>query len=493
MQIIILHTNDTHGHLLPLPDASGSPLGGYARRASFVNMQRAKNPHTLLLDAGDYYQGSRYWHAFRGAANIELMNTLRYDVGALGNHDTDGGNALLAERLRQANFPVLCANMTFPKGHILADAWQPYIIKEIEGVKIAIFSMLIDALPLYLPEFRDSVQITPAIETARALVSKLRKQADVVIHLSHLGQLGDIEVAEAVTGIDLIIGGHTHLPLEKPLMVKGTPIIRAIAGGQLIGQAELDISEKGIVTLTDYRLHPLGDDIPDDTAVTALIESWRRKLPPERVLGQLDVPLDTRSAVKGGGESAAGNFFVDAMRTYFGNAVDLAFVHMGTLRGDRIYAAGDFSNHDLSEYHPFDNTPTLMTLTAPQLKIMLERGVSALPYTVGTFLSQAGLRVTVDVNRQAQIIDAHHPKILTSGERIIRAEFEGTAIDFSDENCTFNVVMDGYIGRGGAGYFITKSGQNVRLADVSGSDVLKWYLYNYSPVNAAPKGRFVFV
>jgi hypothetical protein len=111
---------------------------------------------------------------------------------------------------------------------------------------------------------------------------------------------------------------------------------------------------------------------------------------------------------------------------------------------------------------------------------------------VGTFLSQAGLVVTVDISRQAQIIDPHHPRILTSGERILRADFKGEAIDFTDESRTFNVVMDGYIGRGGAGYFVTKSGQNVRLADVSGSDILKWYLHNYSPVNPALQGRIIF-
>ncbi len=493
MQITILHSNDTHGQLMPLPTESGALWGGYARRATFIKQQRAAHPYLLLVDAGDFYQGTRFWHAFRGEPDIRLMNMLGYDVGALGNHDCDGGIDVLADRLHQANFPVLCANMTFPPGHLLADVWQPSLIKTVGGVRVAFFSMLIDAMQLYPAEFQSAVQVEDAIATARRLVVQLRAQADVVIHLSHLGQLGDVAVAEAVSGIDLIIGGHTHVPLKEPLVINGTPIVRAIAGGQLMGRLVLDISPGESVRLTDYRLVALDASFADDPAIAAEIDRWRAKLPPERVLGQLAVPIDTRSQVKGAGESTAGNFFTDAMRAYFGDAVDLAFVHMGTLRGDRIYPAGDFTNHDLSEFHPFDNHPVLMEISAPQLKVILERGASALPYTVGTFLSQSGLKVVIDPSRPPMEIDPHHPHILFPGERIVRAEFRGEAVDFSDKTRTFRIVTDGYMGRGGAGYFVLKNAQNIHTAEVSGSTVLKWYLENFSPVNPAIDGRIVIL
>jgi len=263
MQLTILHSNDTHGQLMPLPTASGALLGGYARRATFISQQRAAHPQLLLVDAGDYYQGTRFWHAFRGEPDITLMNMLQYDVGALGNHDCDGGIDVLADRLRQANFPVLCANMTFPPGHPLADAWQPSVIKTIGGVRVAFFSILIDAMQLYPAEFQAAVQVEPAIDTARRLIPQLRAQADAVIHLSHLGQLGDVAVAEAVFDIDLIIGGHTHLPPEKPLVINGTPIVRAIAGGQLMGRVTLDVSAGEPVRLIDYRLVPLDDSFAE--------------------------------------------------------------------------------------------------------------------------------------------------------------------------------------------------------------------------------------
>jgi 5'-nucleotidase len=256
-----------------------------------------------------------------------------------------------------------------------------------------------------------------------------------------------------------------------------------------MGRLELEVLPGQKPQLRNYRLLPLDDGFADDPSTAAIVEKWRKRLPPERVLGQLLAPLDTRSKIKGGGESAAGNFFTNAMLAYFSNQADLAFVHMGTLRGDRIYPAGNFTNHDLSEYHPFDNTPMLMEITAPQLKIILERGVRELPVTVGAFLSLAGLRVVIDPTRRAQTVDPTHPRILFPGKRVLRAEFRGQAIDFSDEQRTFNIVTDGYMGRGGAGYFTLKEAKNIRQASVGASDVLKWYLEKFSPIDPSPNGR----
>ncbi len=474
---------------MPLPTEDGALLGGYARRASFIRRQRAAHLHLLLLDAGDFYQGTRYWHAFQGEADIELMNHLRYDAAALGNHDADGGVATLAARMKQAQFPVLCANMRFPAGHPLAKAWQPYVIKAIGGVKVAIFSLLIDTMLLYPPEFQAAALVTPFIEAARSLITLLRPQADLLIHLSHLGHLADVELLETLKGIDLVIGGHTHTALPEPVRVNGTPLVRSLAGGQLMGRLELEVSPGQKPQLQDYRLVPLDDSFADDPSTKVIVEKWRQKLPPERVLGQLLTPLDTRSKIKGGGESAAGNFFTDAMLACFNNQADLAFVHMGTLRGDRIYPAGAFTNHDLSEYHPFDNTPMLMEITAPQLKTILERGARELPFTVGAFLSQAGLRVVIDPTRPAQQVAPDHPRILIPGRRITHAEFRGQPIDFSDARRTFRIVTDGYMGRGGAGYFTLKEAKNIRQAPVSASEALKWYLAKFSPIDPSPDGR----
>lgn len=491
MELILLHTNDTHGHLKPIPTPDGTSQGGYARRATFVQRQRAENPNTLLLDAGDFYQGSRFWHEFKGQPDIRLMNTLRYDAATIGNHDFDGGLELLARRLREARFPILCANFHVESNHILHNLWQPYVILNTHGLRVAVLGLTIDALELYPQAFREQVRITPAIETARTLLPELRRQADVVILLSHLGHLGDVALAEAVAGFDLIIGGHTHTALEQPLWVNDTPIVRGIVGNSSIGRSVLQVEPGNAARLRAYALHPLGEEIPGNAAIEAEVEQWEGQLPPERVLGHLQDALDTRSEVKGSGENRAGNFFADALLAYFAEQVDLAFVHMGTLRGDRLYGPGVFTNHDLSEYHPFDNPPILMEITAPQLKFILERGVSALPTPVGTFLSHAGLKVWVDLNQPAQQIDPNHPHLLHPGSRIVRAEFNGATIDFSDEQRTFRIVCDGYMGRGGSGYFILKHAANIRVYEYGASQALTWYLRLFSPVAVPLGGRII--
>ncbi len=445
----------------------------------------------LLLDGGDFYQGSRYWHAFQGQPDIRLMNKLGYDAATLGNHDCDGGVDILAQRLAEANFPILCANMQFPSGHLLHQAWQAYIIKHIGQIRVAIFGLTIDVPELYLPDFRQDVQMIPILDTVQTLLPALRQQADIVILLSHLGHLDDIALAEAFTDIDLIIGSHTHIPLTEPLLINGTPIVRSSAGTQTMGRIHLSLNQSERSQLRNYTLVPLDASVPNDPALQPELAYWEAQLPPTEVLGQLRTPLNTRSEIKGSGESAAGNFFTDAMRAYFKDEIDIAMVHMGTLRGDRIYGAGDFTNHDLRDYHPFDNRPILMDLSAPQLKFLLERGVSALPTPVGTFLSQSGLQVIADLSQPAQVIELTRAQLIRPGQRIIAATYQGQIIDFSNESQTFRICMDSYMGEGGAGYYITQTGQNIRQLEVSILDILQWYLKHYSPVYVNIENRLI--
>ncbi|MEM7531793.1 MAG: 5'-nucleotidase C-terminal domain-containing protein [Chloroflexota bacterium] len=512
MELVILHSNDTHGHLKPLPSPTPTmpqrTLGGYARRATFIAQQRAMHPNVLLLDAGDFYQGSRYWHAFDGEPDIELMNALQYDVASLGNHDFDGGFELLGARLQQANFPILCANMRVQADHPLSGCWQSSIIKELadengDVLRVGIFGLLIDLPQLYPPGFTDHVTCLPIVETAQEMVRSLRLQCDVIIFLSHLGGEDDVEMAQAVDGIDLIIGGHSHTELEEILWVNHTPIVRSIAGTQKMGRVQLSVTVGECPTITSYQLFPLDDRYADDPNTSSLLATWDAKLPPERVLGQLITPLDTRTESKAAGESAAGNFYVDALLTYGQWAAKaqpthypnptIAIAHMGTIRGDRVYAAGDFTNHDLGEYHPFPNPPLIRELTAPQLKKLLEQGASKLPQAHSIFLSFAALTAVIDISRQPQIIDIYNERIVQAGERVVSAAYQGQPIDFSDEQQTFIVILDGFMGKGVATYFFLKESPLLVKFDTLGSEVVTWYLTHHSPIRAAVEGRIQLV
>ncbi len=491
MILSILHTNDVHGYLTPMPMPDGSASGGYARRAALIRQLRARSPASLLLDAGDVYQGSRYWHAFRGQPDIALMNALGYDALTLGNHDFDGGLELLARRLGEARFPVLCANFTPRPDSLLAGLWRSHVILRAGNWRVAVFGLTIETPELYPPDFAAHIEVTPYLERAAALVPTLRRQADAVILLSHLGQRGDEAVAASVPGIDLIIGGHNHHPLAEPLYAAGTPIVRGPVGAPALCETRLRRGADDALHLEAHLRHPLDECVPAEARIQAQVDSWTARLPAAEIVGRLADPLDTRTAVKCTGENRAGNFFTNALMHCFAGQADIALVHMGTLRGDRVYPPGDFTTHDLQEFHPFDNPPALLEVTAPQLKQVLEHGVSALPYPTGVFLSPAGLRVWVDVRRPAQRRDGGSAAV--PGERIVRALFRGEEIDFRDPRRTFRLACDGYMAAGGAGYGVLRSARRLQRPPYGANRLLRDYLAQHSPARVPLEGRIVML
>ncbi|GAB4521189.1 MAG: bifunctional metallophosphatase/5'-nucleotidase [Anaerolineales bacterium] len=488
--LTLLHTNDVHGYITPVPQPDGSQLGGYARRATLVQRLRARQPATLLLDAGDFYQGSRYWHAFQGQPDIRLMNLLGYDAATLGNHDFDGGLELLAARLKEAHFPVLSANFHVPASHFLAGLWQPWVFLQTGGLRVAVFGLTIESRELY-PEafFAQGGYITPYLETAASLLPRLRAQADVVILLSHLGQLGDEEVAANVPGIDLIIGGHNHHPLPEALFVNDIPIVRGPVGAPALSETRLEIRPRQPARLAFHRQHPLGGDIPSQPAIEAEIKGW--VLPPAETIGQLGDALDTRTEIKCVGENRAGNFFTDTLLAHFAGQADFGLVHMGSLRGDRIYPAGDFTENDLLEFYPFDNEPVIVRLNAPQLKQVLEHGMSTLPVPTGIFLTFSGLRVRADTSRPGEILQGD--RIVVPGERIVAAEANGQAIDFQDEHRVFRVLCDSYMASGGSGYLPMRTAEVLYRVPEGANHILRERFRRHSPVHVPLDGRLTFI
>jgi len=243
--IVILHTNDTHSRIEPYNDKyEGNDVGGVLRRNTFIQETRKEYPNTLLVDAGDFSQGTPYFNLFKGVPEIELMNQMGYDVVALGNHEFDNGSKALAKRLKVADFKVLCANYQF-KNKQLAKIVKPYTIISIAGKKIGFFGLLRDLEKMVLPDvYRETTFLDP-IATAQKMVDLLKnqEQCDLVICLSHLGTKqeipGDIldqDLATQVSGIDFIIGGHSHILLEDPMIVNDTKILQAKLNGIYVGK-----------------------------------------------------------------------------------------------------------------------------------------------------------------------------------------------------------------------------------------------------------------
>lgn len=228
--ITILHTNDVHSHIEPLgPNDPRNPnMGGVARRATIVEQIRAENPNTLLLDAGDIFQGTPYFNFYGGELEFKLMSKLKYDAATLGNHDFDNGLSELLSQMPHAEFDFISSNYDF-SNTILDGQTSPFKIFMKDGVKIGVFGVGVELKGLVNESLYKETKYLDPVEIAIEMTRKLKQEqkCDLVICLSHLGyeyknesKISDVLLATQTKDIDLIIGGHTHTFLDKPTILK---------------------------------------------------------------------------------------------------------------------------------------------------------------------------------------------------------------------------------------------------------------------------------
>ena len=230
-KITILHTNDVHSYIDPFPaDHPRNPgMGGVARRASLIEAIRKENKNVLLLDAGDIFQGTPYFNYYGGELEFKLMSMMQYDLATMGNHDFDNGIEGFYSQLPNAQFEFVSANYDF-KNTILDGIVKPYKIFNKDGIKIGVFGLGVELEGLVdKKNYKETVYLNPEEKaTEMANLLKNREKCDLVICLSHLGfkykeepeKICDILLAQKTKNIDLIIGGHTHTFLNKPVTEK---------------------------------------------------------------------------------------------------------------------------------------------------------------------------------------------------------------------------------------------------------------------------------
>ena len=257
-QLVILHTNDTHSCVLPLKETLADTMlagrGGFLRRVAMIKEERQKNPDLLLFDSGDFSQGSSYYTMFKGDVEIGLMNEMGYDAATIGNHEFDFGLDNMARIFKMAKFPIVCSNYDFADTE-LKDIVKPYIILKRQGVKIGVFALCPEMKGLvsqanYGPlQYQDPVKVTQDIVD----VLRNREKCDLVICISHLGwevsDYSDEQVIENTTGIDLVLGGHTHTYMEQLEYVNdksGRPVAVDQNGKSavFVGRLVLDVEKK---------------------------------------------------------------------------------------------------------------------------------------------------------------------------------------------------------------------------------------------------------
>lgn len=257
-KITILHTNDTHSCIYPLnrhlADTLLAGRGGFVRRAEMVRQERRKEPELLLLDSGDFSQGSTYYTLYKGDVEVGLMNLMGYDAATLGNHEFDYGVDNLARLARKAEFPIVCANYDFT-GTPLEGLIKPYTIIKRNGVKIGIFGVSPQLDGLVMAQSCKGVKYNDPVKAANdvARLLKEKEKCDLVICLSHLGWdligTDDTEMMPQTRNIDIVLGGHSHsyfteMKNIKNLDGKDVPNDQNGKHGIFVGKIVVDFSSK---------------------------------------------------------------------------------------------------------------------------------------------------------------------------------------------------------------------------------------------------------
>ena len=253
--LVILHTNDLHSQMELMTSGSTTGLGGAERRAAYIAQVRKEHPgKVILMDAGDYNQGTPYFNLFGGKLEMKIMNALRYDVATLGNHEFDNGQKDLAKRLSKAKYSTVCANYDFSQTPLKRHV-KPYTIIKRNGYKIGIIGVTVYLKGVVSQEAVAGLEFENPIPIVNHWADFLKneKHCDLVICLSHLGygegskeRPADVRLAEQSRNVDIIIGGHSHTFLAQPDIRKNADgkevmIVQTGSRGVNVGKIEVNL------------------------------------------------------------------------------------------------------------------------------------------------------------------------------------------------------------------------------------------------------------
>lgn len=373
VEVTILHTNDTHDHLEAFDTRQTKDVGGVARRATLFQRIKAKTKNVLVVDAGDVFQGTPLYTFFEGEPDYITMRQAGYDAIAVGNHDLDNGLANLIKQAKHLASPPLAATLVDPRGKAIFPGWK---IFDRGGVKIAVIGVMgKNAYQAIADTRRVGVSLLDTATLLRQLIPQLRKQADVVIVLSHTGHEEEVALAKEVPGIDVIVGGHSHTKVEKAVLVQSpdreTLVAQAFQWGEFIGRVDLTVDGKK-VTRKAGGLVPVTSDIPPDPAIAATVSKYAAQIEQQmkQVVGKADFEfLNTRKAE---GDAPIGNLIADSLRAQTG--AEIGLMNSGGIRAP--LPKGDVTRGMVFSMLPFDNSLVTAKVKGAVLQELLDFAAS---------------------------------------------------------------------------------------------------------------------
>lgn len=433
--LVVLHTNDTHAHLMPFTLENGTPAGGAAARASLIARERDPGAPTLLLDGGDVFQGTPFFNFFRGVPDYRAMSLMGYDAGTIGNHDLDDGPAAWLRTSRaEAKFGILSANILVaadsswaqgltpvPDGYVHRPRWvgglkvpdgtplrfiaPPSIIRDVSGLKVALFGLTTDEITQIVEVKRNAgVAVDDPVAIAKEVVPELRKKADIVILLSHLGLDADQDLADRVPGIDLIVGGHSHTRLNRPVRIRngtdngygGTLIVQAGYRGEFLGRIVLYL-KNGRPDRFDGGLLSVYPSQGEDPRIQTLLQPYADSIRAAMAVPVFHTQERIPSSGLRDGETALGDFVADVIRET-GDA-DLAIVNSGGIRAG--FPEGPVTVGDVYTTLPFDNKVVVLTMPGWQVRELLDFVAGRLGK--GGFAQVSGVKFVIRGDRASYI------------------------------------------------------------------------------------------
>lgn len=456
--ISIVGTADLQGMLEPSVqkmDLNGDgkrekiEMGGVSHLATLYKKLKKENPNTVVVSAGDDLMG-RYFHIFKGKAILGMMSEAGYEILALGNHEFDKGSDVLASGLEGTKFTTLCSDLDVSHS-ALKDKCIPYIIKELDGVKVGFFSLITESL-LKSNKEKKITFFDKNVPIAKKMVAMLReKGVDVIVLVSHIGYKDDRTLAKQVKGIDVIFGGHSHSYIKKMGHINNIAIVNGGEQGSQVVKVDIPLDDNNKVLHKQITMTkiPVTSKYRADVEVEKRLQTFKEKLPKTIVLGVTKKDWIMDSKLNRRNESTVANMINDLLREKY--KVDIVLNNAGSFRGKKIYEKGNVTNKMLKEIDEFGNYAFMMTLKGEYLLPILEK--SAANYGKGGLMHASGLRYTIELPKQMQKLEGD--KVVQKGKRTKDAKVlqngKWVAIDPNKE---YTVLTSAYVAQqGGDGFF----------------------------------------
>jgi 5'-nucleotidase / UDP-sugar diphosphatase len=499
--LTILHTNDNHARFEPISkydsgcregdNAEGKCFGGSARLVTAVKEARARHENVLLVDGGDQFQGSLFYTYYKGQVAAEMMNKMGYDAMGVGNHEFDDGPEVLRGFMDAVNFPMLMSNADIAGEELLAGKLAKSTVIEKAGEKIG----LIGLTPQDTDELASpgpNVSFSDPVAAVQGEVDRLTAMGiNKIIVLSHSGYVVDQRVAAQTSGVDVIVGGHSHTYLSNtneravgpyPTMVGDTAIVQAYAFGKFLGELNVSFDHEGNMVSAAGEPLVMDGNVVEDSETVARVAELAKPLEEIRT----SVVASTSAAIEGNREVCRveecemGNLVADAMLARVADqGVTIAIANSGGLRAG--IDAGDITMGEVLTVLPFQNTLSTFKISGQGVLDALENGVSQVEEVKGRFPQVAGLKFTWDAS-------------VAPNEGRIQSVMvnEGGGFVPLDPAKTYLAVTNNYVRNGGDGYKMF-SGDDKDAYDFGPdlADVTAEYLAANAPYQPYTDGRIV--